>query len=185
MTTISFVHTKGGVGKTTSSIYMALAAWHRGIDVCVVDADPQESALQWAADTVGVPFKMYKANRNLTIPDHTLVLVDTPPGTSDVIELAINAADLVIIPTGASPYDVRRVWPTLQITEHKKHQRGVLLTQVDLRARLHQEVRSTLTAQEVPVYETVICAKQQMRRDYGTVPKTLNGYDDLLSEVSA
>lgn len=182
-TTVSFVHTKGGVGKTTSSIYMAIAAWQRGIDVAVLDADPQRSALDWAADTYGVPFPVYEGSKNLKIPDHDLVFVDTPPGTSGSIELAVEAADLVIIPTGASPWDVRRVWPTLQITLHKP--RAVLLTQIDLRARLHLEVRATMQEAGVPVFQTAIVARQQMRRDYGSVPRNLNGYDDLLKEVLA
>lgn len=181
MTAISFVHTKGGVGKTTSSIYTAVAAWNLGIDVAVVDADPQRSALDWAADTVGVPFPVYEASKNLEVPDHQLVLIDTPPGTSGVIQKAIDAADLVIIPTGASPMDMRRVWPTLQITQERP--RAVLLTQIDLRARLHEEVRETLGEAGVPVCRTLILGRQRMRRDYGSVPRDLNGYDDLLKEL--
>ena len=45
---ISFVHTKGGVGKTTSSILLATAAKRRGIAVEFFDADPQASASRWA-----------------------------------------------------------------------------------------------------------------------------------------
>ena len=45
---ISLVHTKGGVGKTTNTIMLATAAARRGIDVEVLDADPQGSATRWA-----------------------------------------------------------------------------------------------------------------------------------------
>ena len=44
----SLVHTKGGVGKTTTVMFLAAAAMQRGIPVRVVDADPQGSASSWA-----------------------------------------------------------------------------------------------------------------------------------------
>lgn len=53
MPVVSLVHTKGGVAKTTSAVYLAAAAHRRGIDVELVDADPQGSALEWAADARG------------------------------------------------------------------------------------------------------------------------------------
>ena len=46
-------------------------------------------------------------------------MVDTPPGTAGVIDAAIDAADLVIIPSGAAPADIDRVWPTLDLTTHR------------------------------------------------------------------
>lgn len=45
----SFLNQKGGVGKTTISIHMADAFSRHGQRVLLVDADPQSSALDWAA----------------------------------------------------------------------------------------------------------------------------------------
>ncbi|AHJ86402.1 ParA [Mycobacterium phage 40AC] len=184
MTVISIVHTKGGVGKTTTAMYLAVAAAKRGIDVCVLDADPQRSALDWKEDTDGgLPFPVLEASKNLDIPDHDLVLIDTPPGTAGVIQKAVDIADLVIIPCGPSPVDVRRVWPTLQIATTSKKHSAVLLTQVDLRTRLGEEVRSALTEAGQDVIHTPIIRRERVRRDYGTVPSNLNGYDDVLAEL--
>ncbi|MGB9307554.1 MAG: ParA family protein, partial [Mycobacterium sp.] len=49
----------GGVGKTTTAMFLAAAAVRRGIPVRVVDADPQGSASSWAdrAACLGTPFE--------------------------------------------------------------------------------------------------------------------------------
>ena len=90
-------------------------------------------------------------------------------------------ADLVIVPTGASPLDVRRVWPTLEITAHRPT--AVLLTGVDLRTRLADEVRALLETEGVPVISTPILRREDVRRAYGTTPGRWHGYDDVLTEL--
>lgn len=185
MTVISVVHTKGGVGKTTSAVFLATAAAQRGRRVALIDADPQGSASEWAADAAAggdpLPFPVSAAGRPLIVPDVDLAIIDTPPGTAAVVEDAIEAADLVLVPSGASPLDVRRVWPTLQITAHRPT--AVLLTGIDLRTRLADEVRQLLDDEGVPVVVTPIVRREAVRRAYGTTPTYLHGYDDVLTEL--
>ena len=164
MLILSLVHTKGGVAKTTSAVSDAAAAYRRGIDVELIDADPQGSALEWAADARGdnpLPFPVVSASRPLTVNSRReLSIIDTPPGTAQVIQEAIDIADLVVVPTGASPLDVRRVWPTLEITAHRPT--AVLLTGVDLRTRLADEVTALLEGEGVPVVGTPIVTATTM-----------------------
>lgn len=184
MPTFSLVHTKGGVAKTTSAVYLATAAARRGLDVVLVDADPQGSALEWATDAADdpLPFPVTSASRLLApVSDHELTIIDTPPGTAQAIQEAIDVADLVIVPTGASPLDVRRVWPTLEITANRPT--AVLLTGVDMRTRLADEVRALLEGEGVPVIGTPILRREDVRRAYGTTPNRLHGYDDVLTEL--
>ncbi|ADB93730.1 ParA [Mycobacterium phage RedRock] len=178
MTVISVVHTKGGVGKTTTAIYLATAAAKRGMDVAVVDADPQRSAAAWA-EKVDLPFPVTEGINN--IPDNELVLIDTPPGKSERIQAAILLADLVIVPCGASPMDLARVWPTLEATMDSPS--VVLLTQVDFRARLWKRIKDKLESEDVVVFDTMIPQRQATRRSFGTVPADLGAYNDLLSEL--
>ena len=94
---ISFVHTKGGVGKTTNTIMLATAAARRGIDVEVLDADPQGSATRWAEvasmreDELEFLVRSIDARRLHRFPaSDGWQIVDTPPGTADEIQAAID-----------------------------------------------------------------------------------------------
>ncbi|MBS4730577.1 hypothetical protein MSM1_20390 [Mycobacterium sp. SM1] len=55
---------------------------------------------------------MIPARAPLAAPDQQLTIIDTPPGSARIIQDAIDAADLVLVPCGASPADVQRLWPT-------------------------------------------------------------------------
>ena len=187
MSTIAIVHTKGGVGKTTSALYLAAAAVSAGRTVVVLDADPQGSATDWAeaATAAGAPLpylvRPVSTRRIGADADAEITIIDTPPGTAKAISTAIDAADLVVIPTGVSPVDVRRVWPTLEVTAHRPT--AVLLTSVDLRTSLAHEVRALLDDEGVPVVGTPILRRESIRRTYGAPPTRLHGYDDVLTEL--
>ena len=125
---ISVVNTKGGVGKTTTSMMLAMAAHRAGHDVEVWDADPQGSATLWAmtSEDAGepLPFEVRAANvaqlrrveSSGRVPDADMIIIDTPPGDPAVVQAAIDVADLVVIPTLASGLDIQRVWPTRTVT---------------------------------------------------------------------
>lgn len=185
MTTISIVHTKGGVGKTTSAMYLATAAARQGIGAAVVDADPQKSASEWADKAasrgIGLPFAVTRCPERLVLPDAELVFVDTPPGTSALIQQAIDEADLVIIPCGASPIEVERVFPTLDLTAGVPSL--VLITQVDLRAKMVDKVRDLFNARGVLMFDTLVTHRQSIKKAFGTLPIDLEAYWDVWSEL--
>src|SRR5699024_7168395 len=101
MAVIAIVHTKGGVGKTTTSIYLAAAASRAGIPVTVLDADPQASASDWAeaaaesGSALHCPGQSASARSLHADPEAQLTIIDTPPGTAGAIDAEIEAADLV------------------------------------------------------------------------------------------
>ena len=119
---VSFVHTKGGVGKTTSAIMVAAAARH-GRTVEVLDTDPQGSASRWAeiaeerGDALPFPVRYLTADklRQLPADESTLQIVDTPPGEAASIQAAIDTAYIVVVPsaTRAGQWNRRRGNPTL------------------------------------------------------------------------
>ena len=190
MPVLTIAHTKGGVGKTTSAVLLCAAAHARGIDVTLIDADAQGTATAWAqaAESAGDPFPWSIATA--ATPAHLaralsghegLIVVDTPPGGYEVIQTAIEAGDLVLIPTSASPLDINRVWPTVEATSHKPA--VVCLTQVDSRTSLPKVARAALEDEGVVVTEAEIPAREALRHMYATTPQRLYGYDDLLAEL--
>lgn len=186
---LSIVHTKGGVGKSTSAVYLATAAARIGLDVRVLDTDPQGTALQWAADAevagTPLPFAVsYAAASELTRPPAAdLIIIDTPPGHADVIDAAIDAADLIIVPTQPSPADIKRAWPTLEVTAHRPT--AVLLTRASLNRTLLADVRAELEDEGVAVLATPILDREHVKQAWAGPPRDLNGYDDVLREILA
>lgn len=188
---LSLVHTKGGVGKTTTSVFVACVAAAQGRDVTLLDADPQGSASSWAdrAEHRGtpLPFSVVPvAAADLAAvaasgPAGGLVVIDTPPGTAGVIDAAIDAANLVIIPSGAAPADIDRVWPTLDLTTHRAT--AILLTGVDLRTALATGVPEHLAAEGAPVLRTVVRRRQAITEAFGTLPTRLWDYTDVYAEI--
>src|SRR5260370_23159119 len=48
MKTVAIISQKGGAGKTTVAIHLAVAAEQRGMNTAIFDLDPQASAASWA-----------------------------------------------------------------------------------------------------------------------------------------
>jgi chromosome partitioning protein len=113
---------KGGVGKTTTAVYLAAVAARRGRDpVVLVDADPQGSTAEWYdTDPIeGVELVEGPSVRTVTKAmqhNDALVVVDTPPGEGTLVQAALGRADAVIIPTRAGGVEPNRVLATLAMT---------------------------------------------------------------------
>ena len=113
---------KGGVGKTTTSVYLAAAAARRGRGpVLLVDADPQGSTAEWyEVDPLeGVELIEGPSVRTVTKAmsrEDGIVVVDTPPGEGNVVQAALARADAVVIPTRAGGVEPNRVVTTLEMT---------------------------------------------------------------------
>jgi chromosome partitioning protein len=114
---------KGGAGKTHLTRNLAVAALMAGLDVGTVDLDPQQSLTRWYARRLELEDRVRQGggvNGNFVVgithyqtslreaqsivaelPDHELILVDTPTAVEEYpeeLKLFILAADLVVIP---------------------------------------------------------------------------------------
>ncbi len=113
---------KGGVGKTTTAVYLAAVAAHRGRGpIVLVDADPQGSTAEWydADPLEGVELIEGPSVRTVTKAmnqEDGIVVVDTPPGEGTVVQAAVGRADAVVIPTRAGGVEPNRVVATLAMT---------------------------------------------------------------------
>jgi chromosome partitioning protein len=128
---IAVSNVKGGVGKTTTAVYLAAVAAEQGHDVVLVDADPHASSAIWLEErpldrvaVVEAPSErtLTRALRN----DDALVVIDTPPGDERLVRAAIDAADSVVIPTRAGGVEFPRVATTLDMLSAKTP-RGIVI----------------------------------------------------------
>lgn len=182
MPTLTIAHTKGGVGKSTTTIFLACAAHERGIPVRVVDLDRQGTTTAWAEAAAGADPLPFPVSTSLPEDDSgVLTIVDTPPGEARAIQAAIDAADLVVIPSRATPADLARVYPTVAATSHRPA--VVVLTSVRLGTRLLEQARELLEADGVITAATAIPQREAIAAAFGTVPTRYHGYGDLLDEL--
>jgi chromosome partitioning protein len=117
-TTISVIDLKGGSGKTTSAAFVlhVLHAW--GWPVLGVDADPQQSLLDWhgIADwpfpVVALPSeRLHRDLDGITGDRFAARVIDTPPtehGKAIALSAA-RAATHVVIPVAPSPIEYKRL----------------------------------------------------------------------------
>jgi chromosome partitioning protein len=123
---------KGGVGKTTTAVYLSAVAVARGYDpVLLIDADRQASSAEWLEERPieGVTVVEAPSERTLTRAmsrDEGMGIVDTAPGDERVVQSAVNAADAVVIPTRAGGVEFARVAATLEMIPARTP-RGVVI----------------------------------------------------------
>jgi len=114
MRSIAFVTQKGGSGKSTLASSVAVAAHEQGERVCLVDLDPQATLVQWAKmrDALDIPViastqaKLPALLQALNKRGFTLAILDTPGAEGAASLAAIQAADLCILPTRPSTFDL-------------------------------------------------------------------------------
>ncbi len=112
---------KGGVGKTTTTVYLAATAVERGFDpVVLVDADRQASSAEWLEERPVGGVELVEAPSERTVAramerHEGLGVVDTPPGDERIVRAAIERADAIVIPTRAGGVEFSRVVATLEM----------------------------------------------------------------------
>ena len=127
MKTISFVSVKGGVGKTTLCANVAVCASQENHSVAMMDFDAQQSLKDWweSREAEDIQFLEQPSSNIASVISGiastiSYLFIDTRGTRDEDSEQVIKNSDLVVIPTKASPVDLKAIGPTIASCKHFK-----------------------------------------------------------------
>jgi chromosome partitioning protein len=159
MRILSLIGQKGGCGKSTLAVHLAVAAQRAGLAVAIIDLDPQASALKWQGrrqahgqpsgpEVIGAAggalpglLKLARAN------GVDLCILDTPPHTDATGIAAASAANVVLLPCRTSALDLDALADTfavLKLAPAVRARTKIVLNAVPPRGRAADEVAAGL-----------------------------------------
>ena len=138
MKTIAVISQKGGAGKTTLTLHLAVAAQLDGKSTVVIDLDPQASAASWNdsrafEDPAVITAPASRLKNVLSKAEELgadLCWIDTAPHSERDALAAARAADYVIIPCRPSIFDIRAIGNTVEMARLAKVPAVVIMNAV-------------------------------------------------------
>jgi len=160
---ITVAQQKGGSGKTTLAVNLAVGFAKAGKSVALMDTDPQGSAGRWfmarleaeggmsdidfsTASAWGVTYEVRKL-----ADAHDIVIIDTPPKADSDLRPALRASDLVLVPVATSHLDLWAVEVVLYLAGRESKPAMIVMTRNRPGTRLAAEVAEKAAELEAEV----------------------------------
>lgn len=164
MKIITLLAQKGGTGKTTLSIHLAVIAAAAKRKTVIADIDPQQSAMFWSKrrqnenpQVIGtVASKLKKTISGLKKKNNDLLVVDTAPHAESDALAAARAADIVLIPSRPAILDLEAIGASVDIVKKTKSKGVIVLNSCPFPGRSGEtaivtEARDALAGYGLPV----------------------------------
>jgi len=170
---ITICQQKGGTGKTTLAVHLALAfAKLHNLKIAIIDTDPQGSLGKWFV----VRSEKKVSNENLTFKtaslwgaqyeskalkkDHDIVIIDTPPKIESDARPSIEAADLVLIPMTPSHVDFWATEAIIDIAKKAEKKIFIQINRANERSKLVKKTHEYINSINVKSTNTLIGHRQ-------------------------
>jgi chromosome partitioning protein len=195
---------KGGVGKTTVAMNVAVAAATSGYRVLGLDFDTQRNFALWAVDRHDLPnaadlkvvevrgahMKDWREEVRLA-RSYDLIVVDTPPRADGEITLFLqeigNVADLILMPTEVYGASTRFVVQFMGWWRTKSDRAVFVLNKTIAGRTLLREARDTLTENGGQVWQDSIPLRDDIARQlslgYGALDERSFAGNDIFSAL--
>jgi chromosome partitioning protein len=154
MKVFAVISQKGGAGKTTLALHLAVAAELAGQSTAVIDLDPQASATGWK-DTRKEETPAVVSAQAARLPkvleaaaDHgaDLAIIDTAPHSESSALAAARAADLILIPCRPAILDLRAIGTTVDLARLANKPAQIILNAVPPRGSLADEAEAAVSS---------------------------------------
>jgi len=178
MKTIALVSQKGGAGKTTLALHLAVAAHRAGLHAAIADLDPQSSSWKWSerrkASGVEHPEaatataeQLGSLQKQAEAGGLDLLIVDSAPHADRPALLACRAADLVLIPCRASILDIDAIGATHDLAVMAKKPAHVVLNSCNTSTDIDTtEAEAGMRDREIEVYPGRIYQRVAYQRGF-------------------
>lgn len=196
MPVISFANPKGGAGKTTTALLLAMELAERGAAVTVIDADPERWISQWGAlpgrpEAITIESEVTEDSIvdaiDAAAQASQFVIVDLEGTASLMVANAIGMSDLVVIPLQGSSMDAKGGAKTIRLIRNQErmarraipHAVALTRTSAAVTSRAMRNVQDQLSQAGIEVFSTPIVERAAFRDlfDYGG---TLSALDPKL-----
>lgn len=157
MKTVAIIAQKGGTGKTTLSVHLAVAAELAGKSAVIVDLDPQASATSWKdlrrEETPVVvsaqPARLDQVLKTAAQHGAELAIIDTAPHSESASLAAARQADLILIPCRPAILDLRAINVSVDLVKLAGKRAAVVLNAVPPRGSLGDEAAEAIKGYDV------------------------------------
>jgi chromosome partitioning protein len=180
MQVLAVIGQKGGNGKTTTTLGLAVEAFLAGRAVAVIDLDPQTTAANWS-DRRGKETPAIVSCQVSRLPQvldaaakegADLAIIDTPGKSTDALIAAAKAADFVLMPIQPQLYDIETLSSLKDVlTLAGNPPAAVLVNRAPVQGKRHTETQEVATQQGFAVCPVVIYARAA-HGDAGNVGQT-------------
>jgi chromosome partitioning protein len=190
---------KGGVAKSTSSVYIALILAIADGRVLLVDADSTNRtclkwsslAADWPAAITVVSWEVPDLVRRVQAieADYDHIVIDTGPQRPAILRQALMVTDDLIVPVAPSPVELEQLPDTFALAAEvdaiSPTFAQVMFAKVRRGTRSSVEARRYLTDRELPVMAAEVHMLEGYPLAYGTVPTDLAEYEAVVKELEA
>jgi chromosome partitioning protein len=164
MKTIAIISQKGGAGKTTIAVHLAVAAEQHGLKTALFDLDPQASAASWAdkrmisspAVVAAQAPRLSNLLEQAAAQEADLVIIDSAPNADTASLAAAKAADFILIPCRPAAFDLNAIGTTLSLAALAGKPAYVVLNAVPPQGKQAAEARDALSKGGMQVADPVL-----------------------------
>src|SRR5262245_46895122 len=172
MRSIAFLSQKGGSGKTTLAVHIAVAASSNREKTILIDTDPQGSASVWGqARGEKEPHVIKTAAagtrplmQEVEVQGSTLAVIDTAPHTISGIDIIAAAVDYLLIPCRPSVFDLAAIESGVHIAKAARKPAAFVLNACAARGPEIAEAQQVLARHGYPVAPVTIGDRKAFSR---------------------
>jgi chromosome partitioning protein len=172
MRSLAFLSQKGGSGKTTLAVHIAVAASKGRQKAILIDTDPQASASVWghARGTKEPHVLKTTAIGTRTLMEEVkaqgsnFAVIDTAPHTISGIDVIAAAVDYLLIPCRPSVFDLAAIESSVKIAKAARKPAAFVLNACAARGPEVQQAKEVLARHGYPIAPVTIGDRKAFAR---------------------